>query len=345
MPDTYNLAVCIGRFQLPHDAQLILIRKGLELAERVLVIIGSAHQARSPRNPFSWQERESIIRAALAEADQQRIVFAPVRDYYDKERWVAAVRAAAARFAGTLDRIALVGHRKDATSSYLSDFRGWEFLDIGYQGNLHAKALRAALFAAGTPQAGLAAIAGQVPQATIDFLRGFCRLPAFEQLREDWLSVDEENSKWAGSPYPPVFVTVDALVRIADHVLLIRRGRAPGKGLLALPGGFIEERETVLQSALRELTEETRIGLMAANLQDALREVKVFDHPDRSQRGRVITHAHYFAYGDGALPEVAAGDDAREAMWVPIDRLASLEEQFHDDHFHILDYFLGVRPK
>jgi bifunctional NMN adenylyltransferase/nudix hydrolase len=41
------------------------------------------------------------------------------------------------------------------------------------------------------------------------------------------------------------------------------------------------------------------------------------------------------------LPEIAGGDDAAEARWVPIADLPSLEEQFHDDHFHILDYFLG----
>jgi bifunctional NMN adenylyltransferase/nudix hydrolase len=44
------------------------------------------------------------------------------------------------------------------------------------------------------------------------------------------------------------------------------------------------------------------------------------------------------------LPEIAGGDDAAEARWVPIADLLSLEEQFHDDHFHILDAFLGISP-
>jgi bifunctional NMN adenylyltransferase/nudix hydrolase len=41
-------------------------------------------------------------------------------------------------------------------------------------------------------------------------------------------------------------------------------------------------------------------------------------------------------------PEVAGSDDAEEARWVPIAELPSLEDQFHDDHFHILDAFLGI---
>jgi bifunctional NMN adenylyltransferase/nudix hydrolase len=39
---------------------------------------------------------------------------------------------------------------------------------------------------------------------------------------------------------------------------------------------------------------------------------------------------------------VRAGDDAASVQWVPIDQLASLEDQFMDDHFHILDHFLGL---
>jgi bifunctional NMN adenylyltransferase/nudix hydrolase len=68
----------------------------------------------------------------------------------------------------------------------------------------------------------------------------------------------------------------------------------------------------------------------------------VFDHPDRSQRGRTITHAHFFDLGDRELPDVQAGDDAGAVRWVPVAELPSLEDRFHDDHFHMLDHFLGL---
>ena len=138
-----------------------------------------------------------------------------------------------------------------------------------------------------------------------------------------------------------MLVTVDAVVRIRDEVLLIRRGRAPGKGLLAVPGGFIEQRETAYQSAVRELQEETGFHLLPSEMEHAFQGMRVFDHPDRSQRGRVITHAFYFDLGDRMLPEIAGSDDAAEARWVDIAELPSLEDQFHDDHFHLLDAFLG----
>jgi len=338
--ERFDKAVCIGRFQLFHAGQFAIVRRALALAPRVVVVIGSSHQARSAKNPFTWEERAEMIRLALPEAERGRVTFAPVRDYYDPARWVQAVHAAADVQAG--ERVALVGHRKDATSEYLNDFPGWKLVDVGDQGPLHAKALRSALFTGDNVDASLAAMASQVPETTVQFLRAWAQLPFFGALRAESQALAAERARWAGSPYPPVFVTVDAVVRVGDHVLLIRRGRAPGKGLLALPGGFLEPRETVYQSAIRELREETGFELFPSELRAGLQAVRVFDHPDRSQRGRIITHAHYFAFQADRLPEVQGSDDAQDARWFPLSGLAAMEDQFHDDHFHILDAFLGI---
>ena len=109
-----------------------------------------------------------------------------------------------------------------------------------------------------------------------------------------------------------------------------------------MPGGFIDLRETAYQSALRELREETQFDLLADTMQRSLVATAVFDHPDRSLRGRTITHAHYFDLGERELPEVEADDDAQSVEWMPIARLPGLEDRFHDDHFHMLDYFLDL---
>jgi bifunctional NMN adenylyltransferase/nudix hydrolase len=118
----------------------------------------------------------------------------------------------------------------------------------------------------------------------------------------------------------------------------VQRGQAPGLGLHALPGGFIEQHETVLQAALRELAEETQLIVPPSKL----RASAVFDHPDRSLRGRVITHGHYFELDDAVLPNVVAGDDAQALHWIHMTRLQNMEHCLLDDHFHILDHFLGL---
>lgn len=339
----YEWAACIGRFQIFHQAQLALVRRGLELAPRCVVLVGSARQARSPRNPFTYEERVEQIRLALTEEERGRVDFLPIRDLWDQKRWVAAVQDQVARLTGSpRTRVVLVGHRKDPTTEYLHAFPGWPLHDVGRLGEVHARALRAAFYTAETVEAGIAALRSQVPEAVLEFLRAWSQLPFLPRLREEFAQVQEEQAKWASAPYPPVLVTVDAVVRIGQKVLLIRRGRAPGKGLLAVPGGFIEQRETAYQSAVRELQEETGFELLAVEMEHACKAMRIFDHPDRSERGRVITHAFYFDLGERMLPEIAGGDDAAEARWVPIAELPSLEDQLHDDHFHILDSFLGI---
>lgn len=344
----YDVAVYIGRFQPFHNGHLALLQHALQLASMCVVVIGSAFQARTPKNPFTWQERAEMIRAALPEADRLRVAFLPMRDYYDETRWLAAVRR---QVDALLDergmaspRIALVGHLKDPTSEYLRSFSGWQFKSMDRTSDADATALRDVYFghAGASLDAALGALVSQAPASTLAFMRAWAELPFFGQLVVEWEMLRAYKGSWSAAPYPPVFVTVDAIVKCADRVLLIRRGQAPGKGLLAAPGGFIELRETTYQSALRELKEETHLSLLESSMRQALKAVAVFDHPDRSQRGRTITHAHFFDLGERALPEVRADDDAAAVEWVAIDQLLVLEDQFLDDHFHMLDHFLGL---
>jgi len=311
-----DIAVLVGRFQPLHDAHLELLTRALTIAPRCVVIVGSAFQARTPRNPFTWKERAEMIRQALPAADRGRITIVPMRDYYDETRWVASVREAVAAQIPPeqAPRVALVGHLKDATSSYLAAF----------------------------PDAALAAFVDQVPPSTVAFLRAWTAMPFHAELAAEWRALNRYREAWRAAPYAPTFVTVDAIVQCAGRVLLIRRGKAPGRGLFAVPGGFIEPRETCWQSCLRELEEETHLKLLDATMRRSLRAVAVFDHPDRSQRGRTITHAHHFDLGDRELPEVRADDDAASVQWVPIDDIAAMEDRFFDDHFHMLDHFLGI---
>ena len=340
----HDTALLIGRFEPVHSGHLALLHEALRQAPQVIVVVGSAWQARSPKNPFTWQEREAMLKSTLPEADRGRVQVLPVRDYYNEAVWVQAVRRGVAEHTAPGARIALVGHFKDATSSYLRAFPGWTLVDLPRQGRMDATTIRDAYFGATPATVGtaLAPLAGEIPPSTIAMLEQFAQTPHYPALQEEWRMLRGYREAWAAAPYPPMFVTVDAVLRCQDQVLLIRRAHAPGKGQLAVPGGFIEQRETVWQSCLRELVEETHCQLPEATMRAALQSVAVFDHPDRSQRGRTITHAHYFDLGDAPFPVVQADDDAALVQWTPTDQLARLEEEFFEDHFHMLDHFLGL---
>jgi bifunctional NMN adenylyltransferase/nudix hydrolase len=339
----HSLSVYIGRFQPFHSAHLALLIHALQLAPRCVVVLGSALRARTPQNPFTWQERAQMIRASLPVQDQHRIDFLPQRDCFDETKWSHAVRSAVAEVQlDAQSSVALVGHFKDASSSYLTRFPDWHMAEMPRQNSTDATTLRELLWRAPVHemQQALQAIAAHVPPATLEFLRSWTARPDCTNLANEWTLLKQHKAAWAQAPYPPVFVTADAVVCCAGHVLLIRRGQAPGKGLWALPGGFIEQQETLYQAAIRELAEETQLDVALPTLAQALKSVKVFDHPGRSLRGRTITHAHHFELDLATLPAIQAADDAQSTQWVGIESLATLESQLHDDHFHILQSFI-----
>jgi len=333
----FDVAVLIGRFQPFHNGHRALLEQALAAAERVIVVLGSSYQARNAKNPFTWEERAAMIAATLDAATIKRVGFAPVRDYYDDARWSAAVSLAVQAHCGGAERsIALVGFHKDASSYYLDRFPHWAFLPTPQYGNIDATHIRQIYFAGDSAAATRTALAGALPQAVVSYLMEWSQLPAYAQMRDEHLHIEESKKRWGVGP----FVTVDAVVTASAHVLLVRRRNAPGKNLWALPGGFLEPRERLLQGALRELQEETGLALADSSMRERLKGVAVFDHPDRSLRGRTITHAHWFDLGHCELAEVTGADDAAEARWVALADLAAMEDRCFEDHFHILNHFL-----
>jgi bifunctional NMN adenylyltransferase/nudix hydrolase len=333
-----HTAVLIGRFQPFHNGHLALLQQALQTAQQVVVVLGSAYQARSPKNPFTWQERAQLIRASLPAEQAARVQCVPVRDYYNEPRWVYAVMAAVQTQAPKNARIALVGHFKDTSSEYLARFPGWELLSLPRQGDFDGTPTREIYWnlAALPHDAMWEQLTPLVPTAVADWLLQWQTTPDYAAMRAEWGMISGYKTAWASAPYPPVFVTVDGLLLCHGHVLLIQRGHAPGQGLWALPGGFVEPRDTLWQSCLRELDEETGLPLSPAAMQQALQGSEVFDHPDRSLRGRTITHVFVFHLPGNDLPPVQGGDDAAAARWVPLRDVAALESQMFEDHFHVL---------
>ena len=168
-----------------------------------------------------------------------------------------------------------------------------------------------------------------LPPAVTAALRDFRTTDAYRAVAAEARYVADYKQSWAAAPYPPIFVTVDALVLCREHVLVVKRGGQPGYGLLALPGGFLNPDEKLRDACLRELHEETGLHLS----RDAIRRVFTADKPDRSAIGRVITHLHII-HLDGEPPAVKGMDDAAAAFWLPLSELR--RDRFHDDHYYLI---------
>jgi 8-oxo-dGTP diphosphatase len=100
-------------------------------------------------------------------------------------------------------------------------------------------------------------------------------------------------------------------------ILLIQRGGEPFAGSWALPGGFLEEDETLEHCAARELKEET--GLEAG----PLHLFGTYSAPGRDPRGRTVTVAYWTRAKEGS-GAATAGDDAADCRWFALGQLPKL---------------------
>lgn len=336
-----DYAVFIGRFQPVHTAHLKIIEEALSESNELVIVVGSYRAPRSLKNPWTYEERVEMITAAVRESGNYRwlpkIHFVKARDYlYNILNWLTGVQNAVSQVVGN-GSVKMVGHFKDDSSFYLKLFPQWQLQSQPNFFGANSTDIREAMYSGG----GFLDVIDIIPPGVVERLIEFRDSDVGKALAREDAFIKNYRKKWESAPYPPTFVTTDAVVVQAGHVLLIKRGRNPGKGSYALPGGFLNPGETILSGCLRELKEETNIVFPKEELKSALRETNVFDHPYRDLRGRTITHAHYFHIDRlGPLPNVKGGDDASQALWVPINDLGMMEELFFSDHLHIINYFI-----
>lgn len=339
----YEFGVFIGRFQPFHSTHLDTVRFALKEAETLVIGLGSCNQAPDTRNPWSGPERAEMILDCLTPDERKRVRFAYLEDfYYNNLRWVGGVQAAIKQHTGDSKSIKLIGHKKDSSSFYLKLFPQWgPYLETGIQSDLDATKVRDLMFT--QDKIG---IKNLLPGPVYDRVAKWMDTPEYMRLHDEQHFIWEEQEKNRGPKlepkrFPPHFVTVDAVCVCSGHILVVRRGGKYGKGLVALPGGYLNVEETLEKSCIRELKEETAIKIPRNELAEMIVDHEQFDHPLRDLRGRVITHAFCLNLPPGPLPEVKGEDDADKAWWMDILTVDENRAKFFSDHWHIIDTFRG----
>jgi bifunctional NMN adenylyltransferase/nudix hydrolase len=218
-------------------------------------------------------------------------------------------------------------------------FPQWEYENVEEIEPLSAVNIRDLYF---KRDANMNFIKAVVPETTLDFLNQFRGTSDYEQIIKEREFVANYKKQYSSLPYPPIFSTADSVVIQSGHVLMIKRRAEPGKGLWALPGGYVNAYtdKSVEDAAIRELREETLIKVPAPVLRGNIVDNRVFDAVDRSPRGRIITHCFKIVLPDGELPKVKGSDDAEKARWVPIAEVKS--EECFEDHYDMVMWAVGA---
>jgi bifunctional NMN adenylyltransferase/nudix hydrolase len=338
MSKKYDTLVLIGRFQPFHNAHLEIVKRATALCDQLVIVTGSAHQPRTYKNPFTSYERELMIKSATSGLSIHIKIEANIDTIYNDQAWAVRVQGLVAKHTRPGDRIAVIGHKKDESSFYLDMFPQWGYEDVEEIEPLSAVNIRDLYF---KQNANMSFIRGVVPSTTFNYLLGFKDTGDYEQIIREREFVEAYKKQYASLPYPPIFSTADAVVIQSGHVLMIRRRAEPGRGLWALPGGYVNANtdKSVEDTAIRELREETLIKVPAPVLRGNIKDSRVFDAIDRSPRGRIITHAFKIVLPDGELPRVKGSDDAEKARWVPIAEVRS--DECFEDHYEMVQWAIG----
>ena len=115
------------------------------------------------------------------------------------------------------------------------------------------------------------------------------------------------------------FIGVGALVFEEDRVLLVRRGKDPGRGKWSIPGGVVHLGETLVRAVCREVEEETGLNV------EALCLVEVFERIIPDEQDRIFYHYVLIDYLCRVVQgRLRAGSDALEAAFLPLRALEGL---------------------
>ncbi len=135
-------------------------------------------------------------------------------------------------------------------------------------------------------------------------------------------------------------ISVDIIVYDKDkNILLVLRAYEPYKNHYCLPGGFVEEKEKLVEAAERELREETGVSIKI----NKNNYFTYFDDPKRDPRFRNITHVFYVKVNNLFNLLKSAGEyDKSEVRSLHIFNINNLPDKIGFDHKEIINTFFKV---
>ena len=373
--------IYIGRFQpfhKGHRAIVDLTMKMMKPEDTFTIIIGSADQQETERNPLSASKRQEMISKELKDCPYPITIWTINDSPYNYDLWVEHLCAKMLGFKSAtpedflknkevfmegFSNICIVGMENveeyiDRITRYYT--ASTEHFDLGIKCHVFSEIDTQTSIHGSTIRNLVKGDDGHYSKRFYSNIKDFVSETVLNCLRMTnfpliiW-NAYEKGINYAvstGCKYNSCFVTVDNIVHQLSNnkVLLIKR---KDNGRLAIPGGFAEPYMDMKNNALRELEEETSISkddLKDAGVSTDV-EGTIIDAPYRDPRSSSKCNFVSIVYvwqqkilnAEKLLETKAkAGDDAAEVVWLGEEEVEDLPACcFHADHKKILCKLLG----
>lgn len=372
--------VYIGRFQpfhKGHKAIVDLTVKMMKPGDTFTIIIGSADQQETERNPLSASQRKEMLSIEL---EDYPVTISTINDSpYNYDLWIECLCAKMLGFKSAthddflekqedfikgFSNICIVGMENveeyiDRITKYYT-YAPTEHFNLGINSHIfseldtrtsvHGSSIRT--LACSEDRGHLENFYSDIKDLVDERVLAYLKTVNFPLIVYNAYIKGIDYAASTGCKYNSCFMTVDNIVfdKFLDQVLLIKR---KDNGKLAIPGGFAEPDMNMKDNALRELEEET--GITAKMLKDAFVKIDeleptLIDAPYRDPRSshkcNLVSAVYVWQSKVDALknfiPYVKAGDDAVDAVWLSKEECENLPAGcFHADHKKILCKLLG----
>ena len=367
--------VYIGRFQpfhKGHKAIVDLTVKMMKPGDTFTIIIGSADQQETERNPLSASQRKEMLSIEL---EGYPVTILTINDSpYNYDLWIEHLCAKMLGFKSAthddflekqedfikgFSNICIVGMENveeyiDRITKYYT-YAPTEHFDLGIsshvfseldtQTSVHGSSIRT--LACSEDRGHLKNFYSVIKDLVDEKVLAYLKTVNFPLIVYNAYIKGIDYAESTGCKYNSCFMTVDNIVfdKFLDQVLLIKR---KDNGKLAIPGGFAEPYMNMKDNALRELEEETSIT--AKMLKDAFvkfDEIQpaLIDAPYRDPRSsykcNFVSAVYVWQSKVDAfknfIPYVKAKDDAVDAVWLSKEECEDLPAwRFHADHKKII---------
>ena len=327
----------LGRFQFLHEGHEDLIREAVKHCNTLFILVGSAEVEGTEKNPMSFHQRKLSLEIFIATLNTDTVVeMHPVGDSsYDDEIWlnclianlVLKTQIDIGKNKVNGDLIPLYcfnrGHDLEDRSGPMHDY--FNVVDLGAERvSCSSTGIRAAYYKGLTWDASIHPRISEYIR-TLDLSDAELEYKTRTDYEYTWEAANRE------APWPlPHLDCVDLIVHEGNgEVLLIERAKSPGKGKIAMPGGFVDRKDYSFEvAACRELKEETGIIVNPSDL------VHVLSLKGTQRGGNRNTHVYKVNASKCTGAITPDYSEVNDVFWKPFPQVG--ERFYFADHLSIL---------